>query len=71
MITKLNEATVVRYKGPKLEKPYCSISNPSILYDKEKDLFYVNIRATNYKLEGNPKHCVPHNTNNNSYYTQN
>ena len=71
MITEHPNAKVTQYQGPKLEKPYCTVSNPSILYDPDKDLFYINIRATNYKLEGKPKHCVPHNTDTNSYYTQN
>lgn len=38
-----------------LDKYYCSAANPSILYDPTSDLFYINVRNTNYKLKKNRK----------------
>lgn len=63
------DTLVAHYTGPieMLQFPYCNLCNPSILY--HDGLYYINLRATNYTLEGTPTHCEPHPGP--EYYTQN
>ena len=45
-----------------IDKYHISASNPSIFYDEKADLFYLNVRNTNYKLKKNSKgatECTP------------
>lgn len=44
------------------DKYFVSASNPSIFYDEKSNLFYINVRNTNYKLKKNHKgatECTP------------
>lgn len=71
VLSDIEGVVVNRFNPPDLSYPYCNTSNPSILYDR--GLFYINLRATNYFLEGSPTKCTPYNADNKdqTFHTQN